>query len=85
MTYLDTDRNGVITYATELLHFFIVRVVAEAEESVVVQTLYLIYSLIHVGKYLGMHLGIITLKRLTLCLLLTILWLVSMRCFHFAH
>jgi hypothetical protein len=23
MTYLDTDRNGVITYATELLHFFI--------------------------------------------------------------
>jgi hypothetical protein len=23
MTYLDSDRNGVITYATELLHFFI--------------------------------------------------------------
>jgi hypothetical protein len=29
MTYLDTDRNGVITYATELLHFFIPYVFAQ--------------------------------------------------------
>jgi hypothetical protein len=28
MTYLDTDRNGVITYATELLRFFIGAAVA---------------------------------------------------------
>jgi hypothetical protein len=31
MTYLDTDRNGVITYATELLHFFIPQMTIDLE------------------------------------------------------